>query len=101
MNIKNLTDEEKNSIIEGSARAYVESCFEGVKKSARNEVTIKRLCRSARPIVDGLCEEFSSCEFEPTFFELNIGGDDGPEAASFITGVVLPIDGGFSAYSGV
>ena len=23
------------------------------------------------------------------------------EAASFITGVVLPIDGGFSAYSGV
>jgi len=24
-----------------------------------------------------------------------------PQAASFITGVVLPIDGGFSAYSGV
>ncbi|MDD7329060.1 MAG: D-mannonate oxidoreductase, partial [bacterium] len=24
-----------------------------------------------------------------------------PEAAGFITGIILPIDGGFSAYSGV
>jgi len=24
-----------------------------------------------------------------------------PEAAGFITGIVLPVDGGFSAYSGV
>jgi ATP-dependent helicase/nuclease subunit B len=84
-NIGNLSDEEKNAIIESSARAYVESCFDGVKKTARNEVTVMRLCRSARPIIDGLCDEFSSCEFEPTFFELNIGADGGPEAATFTT----------------
>jgi len=83
--IEALTDTDKYKIIEGAARAYVGECFEGVRQSARSEITVKRLCRSAKPIIDGLCEEFSGCLFEPAFFEMRIGdsSEGGPEAATF------------------
>ena len=39
------------------------------------KIRISRLCRAAAPVIDGLCDEFSDCEFTPAFFELKIKKD--------------------------
>ena len=71
--IASITDEEKDSLIMAAAKGFAERYFEGIpKRSERLKTTIDRLCRSARPVVDGLCDEFANCKFAPKFFELAI-----------------------------
>ena len=87
--ISDITDKEKDDLIKLAAEKYTSVCFEGiVTASARLQNTIKNLCRMARPIIDGLCDEFSDCEYEPTFFELKISseGKELPSPAIFNTG---------------
>ena len=83
-----LTDEERDGIIKKVATAYVTSFFETMPSTtARIRHTVEKLCRSARPIIDGLCDEFSDCKYEPAFFELGIdkNSDDTPAPAVFKT----------------
>lgn len=87
--ISEISDAEKNEIIEKAAQRYTALCFEGVSEtSARIKNTVRKLCRMARPIIDGLCDEFSNCEYKPTFFELKIehNSDGFPSPAIFNTG---------------
>ncbi len=86
--ISEITEEEKQELISESADKYIKACFEGIPRtSARLDATVKRLCRAAKPVVDGLCEEFSDSGFEPVFFELPIkrGSDGNPTPAVFKT----------------
>lgn len=83
-----LSDKEKNEIIRSVAKRYIEASFEGItKRSARTEAQIERLIRSARPVVDSLCKEFSGSGYKPLFFELKIekGKDGSPSPAVFKT----------------
>ena len=102
--IAEISEEEKISLINKVADEYTRGCFEGITKTpARLADTVKKLSRAAKPIIDGLCEEFSSCKYEPVFFELEIGSknpdspepvifntDDGKEV--FITGKIDRVD---------
>ena len=84
--ISSITDEEKDALITEAATGFASRYFEGIpKKSKRLKTTIDRLCRSARPVVDGLCDEFSGCRFAPRFFELAINKNTpgSPEPAIF------------------
>ena len=75
--IGDMPEDMRDSIILDVAKQYIEASFEGAgKRSARTDAQIDRLRRSARPIVDSLCREFSNSEFEPIFFELEINKND-------------------------
>ena len=74
-NISTITKEEKEELTERCASSYVKELFGSTGINARGKVAIKRLKRAALPVIDGLCDEFKSCEFTPTFFELSIGAD--------------------------
>ena len=86
--VSQLGEDERHALIESVARAYITSFFECVNAtSARIRHTVDKLCRAARPIVDGLCDEFAGCKYEPTFFELRIdtSAEDKPTPAIFKT----------------
>lgn len=73
--IANITKEEKEALTARCAQRYVNDLFGEGGISARARVAIERLKRAAMPVIEGLCDEFKDCKFEPTFFELNIGKD--------------------------
>ncbi len=86
--ISEITDTEKEALITRVSTDYIKACFDGIPEtSARLKDTVNRLCRAAKPIVDGLCDEFSDCKYEPIFFELKIEKDspDAPEPVIFNT----------------
>ena len=84
-----LIDEAKrDELIISVARRYVDSTLKDTgDKSARLNAQIERLRRSARPVVDSLCQEFSQSGFKPIFFELEIGrgNPSSPSPAIFKT----------------
>lgn len=69
--ITDLDKDELEGLTAASARAYVESEL-GSATSAKNEVIIERIQRVARPIVEGLRDEFANCRFTPIQCELKI-----------------------------
>jgi ATP-dependent helicase/nuclease subunit B len=69
--IADLTPEEREKITARSAKAYIEREIGGAG-SAKNEVIIERINRVARPIVEGLCDEFANCRFTPVQCEMRI-----------------------------
>ncbi len=73
LDVAALTDEEKLKITERASKRYV-SGFLGGGGKERTKVAIARLCRSALPVIDGVCDEFSDCKFVPAFFELSTDG---------------------------
>ena len=71
--ISDISEEEKLSLIRNVADDYISRCFDGIPKtSMRLKTTVDKLTAYTKPIVDNLCDEFSDCEYEPTFFELDI-----------------------------
>ncbi len=78
-----LSEKEKSELIEKSAEEYL-GCVLSEKsvKDVRTDMMVKRLKSAALPIIEGLCEEFKDCDFEPKFFELKIergkGGSPSP-----------------------
>ncbi len=71
--ISSLTKEERIALTKDAARRYTKECFSDTPThSKRIDALVSRLSRHALPIVDGLCDEFSACKYEPTFFELKI-----------------------------
>lgn len=69
--VSDLTKEEREALTEDAAKGYVERELGGVG-SAKNEVIIDRIRRVAKPIVEGLCDEFANCRFTPAECELHI-----------------------------
>ena len=69
--ISSLTQDEREELTEKAAKSYIERELGGLG-SAKNEVIIDRIRRVARPIVDGLCDEFANCKFTPAYCELHI-----------------------------
>ena len=83
---KDITEEEKENLVTKAAKKYLSSLSEGsLSASKRTKIMLDRLCRTAKPVVDGLCEELLECGFVPQFFELKIGKDDAalPSPAEF------------------
>ena len=70
-NLSDLTVDERDELTAKSAREYIEHQLCGIG-SAKNEIVIDRIHRAARPIVDGLCDEFANCRFTPAECELHI-----------------------------
>lgn len=81
-----LSLSEREEIVRKSAKKYIDTVA-SVPGSIpeRTSLLIDRLCRSAMPVVNGLCDELSGCEFVPRFFELKIDGKDErlPRPATF------------------
>ena len=74
---KDITDEEKENLVSKAAKKYLSSLNEdSLSASKRTKIMLDRLCRTAKPVVDGLCEELRECDFVPRFFELKIGEDE-------------------------
>ena len=71
--LADLSKEEREKLLTESSRAYVESEL-GEVSSVKNQVVIDRINRIARPIVDGLCDEFANCRFTPVECEVHING---------------------------
>lgn len=87
--VDEVTEEQKLALIKKGARDYLALIGENTASpSRRTELLLARLCRSALPVIDGLCEEFSGCDYIPAYFELKIekNKDDSPEPAKFVTG---------------
>ena len=80
-----LSETERYELTMNAARSYISSLGEtSTEDNLRVKTKIARLCRAALPVVDGLCEEFSTSRFTPRFFELAIrkGDDDNPTPVS-------------------
>ena len=81
-----LSNEERERLVRNSAKKYIDTVA-SVPGSIpeRTNLLIDRLCRSAMPVVNGLCDELSGCKFVPKFFELKIDGKDErlPRPATF------------------
>ncbi len=83
---KDLTEEEKENLVKKAAKKYLSSLSEdSLSASKRTRIMLDRLCRTAMPVVDGLCDELRDCDFVPQFFELKIGKDESglPSPATF------------------
>ena len=86
--IADITEDEKRALVKNVATEYVRAAFSGVGElPARLKNTIDNLCRFSMPVIDSLCDEFSGCDFEPVFFELDIdkNNPDTPEPPIFKT----------------
>ena len=81
-----LTEKERRSLTEIAAKKYI-STIEAESSSALTDIKLKRLCRAAMPVVDGLCEEFAEGSFKPTLFELKISDkeNDCPDSVKLVT----------------
>lgn len=74
---KDINEEEKEKMVKNAAKKYLSTISEdSLSASKRTKIMLDRLCRTAMPVVDGLCEELRDCDFVPQFFELKIGKDE-------------------------
>lgn len=84
-----VSDEERAEMVKRSAKKYINSVTD-VPGSIpeRTALLIERLCKSAMPVVKGLCDELVGCKFTPRFFELKIDVKDEklPRPATFEDG---------------
>lgn len=65
-----IDDALKNDIAEKCAKRYTREMLGDAAPTARTEVTISRLVRATRPVVDGLVDEMAGSKYQPRFFEL-------------------------------
>ena len=70
-NIAELDESERKRLTEISAKSYIDRELGGIS-NAKNEVVIERIRRVAKPIVEGLCDEFANCRFTPMHCEMHI-----------------------------
>ena len=72
-----LTAEKRAEMLRRAAEKYIDELGEDVTRdSVRTKIKLRRLCRAAAPVVEGLCEEFAVSDFRPIFFELSLNFDD-------------------------
>ncbi len=75
--IGELSEDERTALTERCAKSYISELLGTSEPDGRTRVAISRLTRATRPVIDGLCEEFSACSYEPVFFELETSMQDG------------------------
>lgn len=84
-----IDDARAGDMIRAEAEKYLKLLGEegGMKRTKREDVLLTRLCRAAKPVVMGLCEEFRGSGFIPRHFELKLSSsrDDLPEPAKFVS----------------
>ena len=83
-----LTEKERRTLTELAAKNYIGSLGSDLGSAAvLTDIKLKRLCRAALPVVDGLCDEFAEGKFKPKLFELRISDTekDTPAKVSFQT----------------
>ena len=71
-----MPPDERDGLTLRAAKKYVDDLFGDSESTARTEVTINRLVRATKPVVDGLASEFGGARYEPTFFELDLSYGD-------------------------
>ncbi len=79
--VADLDEVRRAEVAEAASRSYIEEVLGGGFGEARTENAIERLCRAARPVIDGLCDELGNCKYRPIFFELSTDGkeEDAPD----------------------
>lgn len=82
--VREISEDEKGAITERAASRYIGDILGCGYGKERTRVAIKRLCRAASPVIDGICEEFSECKFEPTLFELSTDGKEKDDASPIV-----------------
>ncbi len=95
ISLSDISEEEKADMTRRAARIYLDEFEEELSSdSARTKSALSKIYRAAKPVVDGLCEEFKKSKFTPVFFELPITkiGGRGP------TPVEISGDGGEKIY---
>lgn len=85
--IAELDEKEREALTRKASREYIDCELGGGYGSARTDVIIERVCRVAKPIVDGLCDEFANCRFTPVCCELHINSfsEDTPNSIIYET----------------
>ena len=74
--VAELSKDDRRRLAVRAATEYIKTLGDGIKEGGElMKIRIARLCRAASPVIDGLCDEFSDCEFTPAFFELKIKED--------------------------
>lgn len=85
--VGDLDETERAALTAACAEEYVKLLMGEATPSPRTRVTISRLERATRPVVDGLCEEFRGAKYKPMFFELELKrGDDNLPSPLIIKG---------------
>ncbi|MBR2467266.1 MAG: PD-(D/E)XK nuclease family protein [Clostridia bacterium] len=73
IDLKTLEETKKEEMIKRAAAIYLNEFSEELGHgSERMRTALSKIYRAAKPVVDGLCEEFQVSKFEPAFFELPI-----------------------------
>lgn len=85
-----LSTSERESIAREAAERFITSQLGSDATRARTAACISRLSRAAKPMIEGLCDEFSACQFRPLLFELSTDGKKPTDARP----VVYELDGG-------
>ena len=82
-----LSAEERKARVQAIAAEESERILRaGGKRAKREELQIGRLTKAAEVMAESLCREFSKDDgFQPAFFELEIGGTDGPKPPALKT----------------
>lgn len=71
IDLKTLEETKKEEMIRRAAAIYLDGFSEELGHgSERMRTALSKIYRAAKPVIDGLCEEFQVSKFEPTFFEL-------------------------------
>lgn len=71
--IHEFSEEERKSITYEAADAYFLKIAKNAERSLREKHVAERIKNAIIPIVDDICNEFSSCKFEVKWAELKIG----------------------------
>ncbi len=81
IDLSSISENEKADMTRRAASIYLDSLSDELSsEGARTKSALAKIYRAARPVVDGLCEEFKKSRFTPVFFELPISkiGGVGP-----------------------
>ena len=82
--LSSLTNEEREKIILRASEKYLAELSGEKEAPAETKLLLSRLYRAALPVVEDICDELSSSDFSPKFFELNLdtATDGTPEPIS-------------------
>ncbi len=85
INLDTLDTVTAEEIVRHGAQKYLAELCDGGMMTKREEILLERLCRTAMPVINGLCDEFRGSKFVPRFFELKIkrGSEASPEPIEF------------------
>ena len=82
-----LDNAKAEEMVRRGAKKYLSELCDGEVMTKREEILLGRLCRTAMPVINGLCDEFRGSQFVPRFFELKIkrGSEATPEPIEYKT----------------